>query len=181
MGAHTYIGGLEERLPEIRREIPDSVDFFISSAENIAMHLTEADLVIGAVLIPGAKAPRMITEEMVKGMPRGSVIVDVSIDQGGCIETSRPTSHSAPVFEKHGVIHYCVTNMPGAYPRTSTLALNSATLPYVLRLADEGLSALRGDAGFAKALNTCQGYITCRPVAEALGLEDRYRPLKLKK
>ena len=179
MGAHTYIGGYEERLPEIRAEISDSVDFFLSSAENIAMHLSDADLVVGAVLVTGARAPRVVTEEMVKGMPRGSVIVDVSIDQGGCIETSRPTSHSAPVFERHGVIHYCVTNMPGAYPRTSTLALNSATLPYVLRLADRGLSALRGDTGFAKALNTYQGYITCRPVAEALGLEDRYRPLKL--
>jgi alanine dehydrogenase len=111
----------------------------------------------------------------VETMPPGSVIVDVSIDQGGCVETSRPTSHSDPVYEKHGVIHYCVTNMPGAYPRTSTLALVKATFPYLERLASGGLATLREEAGFARAVNTYRGYLTCRPVAEAYGLMERYR------
>jgi alanine dehydrogenase len=108
-------------------------------------------------------------------MQSGAVIVDVSIDQGGCIETSHPTSHSDPVYEKHGVLHYCVPNMPGAYPRTSTLALTAATLPYVCRLADRGLEAVMRDSGFARAVN---GYLTCKPVAEALGLLDRYRGIE---
>jgi alanine dehydrogenase len=112
---------------------------------------------------------------MVKGMQPGSVIVDVSIDQGGCIETARPTSHSSPVFVEHGVTHYCVTNMPGAYPRTSTIALTAATLPYTVRLADRGIQALEADAGFAKGLNTHAGFVTCAAVAEALGLSARYR------
>jgi alanine dehydrogenase len=105
------------------------------------------------------------------------VIVDVSIDQGGCVATSRPTSHSNPVFVVHGVTHYCVTNMPGAYPRTSTVALTDATLPYALRLADAGLAAVADDAGFAKGVNTHRGRITYRAVAEALGLADRYSDL----
>ncbi len=176
MGAVTFIAGRhEERLAELRREISNDTNFFLSSAENIATQLVEVDLLVGAVLLHGAKAPHLVTEAMVKGMPKGSVIVDVSIDQGGCIETSRPTSHSQPVFEKHGVIHYCVTNMPGAYPRTSTVALTTATLPYVLRLVEGGLAALHQDKGFARALNTYRGSVTYRPVAEALGLEDRYR------
>jgi alanine dehydrogenase len=105
------------------------------------------------------------------------VIVDVSIDQGGCIATSRPTSHSDPVFVVHGVTHYCVTNMPGAYPRTSTQALTAATLPYALRLAAGGMSAVAGDPGFARGVNTHQGYVTHRAVAAALGMESRYRDL----
>jgi len=109
-------------------------------------------------------------------MNAGSVIVDVSIDQGGCVETSRPTSHSDPVFVEHGIIHYCVTNMPGAYPRTSTLALTKATLPYALKLADRGTAALRDDPGFGKGVNTYAGNLTYRPVAEALGLLAQYRP-----
>ncbi|MGK2915473.1 MAG: hypothetical protein ACSLE5_13685 [Porticoccaceae bacterium] len=105
-------------------------------------------------------------------MRPGSVIVDVSIDQGGCIETSRPTSHHDPVFTCHGIVHYCVTNMPGAYPLLATLALTQATLPYVLRLANSGLDALRTDPGFAMGVNTHKGHVTCQPVAEALGLLD---------
>ena len=128
-------------------------------------------------MVTGAKAPYVVTEEMVKSMQPGSVIVDVSIDQGGCIETSKPTSHSAPVFAKHGVTHYCVTNMPGAYPRTSTLALTNATLPYVLKLADKGINALKEDKGFAKGLNIHDGFIAYKPVAEALGMMDRFRGL----
>ncbi len=112
---------------------------------------------------------------MVKGMQPGSVIVDVSIDQGGCVQTSRPTTHSDPVFVAHGVTHYCVANMPGAYPRTSTIALTNATLPYVRRLAVEGVEALEQDPGFAKGINTFQGHVTCEAVAQALGLESRFR------
>jgi len=112
---------------------------------------------------------------MVAAMQPGSVIVDVSIDQGGCVETARPTSHSDPVFVEHGVTHYCVTNMPGAYPRTSTIALTTATLPYARRLADRGLEALRDDPAFARGLNTYRGRITCRAVAEALGNLDGYQ------
>jgi alanine dehydrogenase len=137
--------------------------------------VAEADLVVGAVLQRGAKADYVVTENMVRSMQPGSVVVDVSIDQGGCIETSRPTTHSEPVYQKHGVIHYCVTNMPGAYPRTSTLALAEASFPYVLRLANQGLAAFRDDSGLAKAVNTYQGYLTCKPVAESFELTDRYR------
>ncbi|MBI4005341.1 MAG: alanine dehydrogenase [Gammaproteobacteria bacterium] len=144
---------------------------------NLAEYLPDMDLLIGAVLAPGARAPRLITESMVKQMQPGAVIVDVSIDQGGCVETSRPTSHSDPIFIKHNVIHYCVTNMPGAYPRTSTIALTNATLPYILRLANKGVRVLRHDPHFARGVNTCNGFITCQPVAVALQLESQYKPL----
>jgi alanine dehydrogenase len=153
------------------------VQYLESTPESIAQCVAQADLVIGAVLIPGAKAPYVVTEAMVQCMQPGSVIVDVSIDQGGCVATSRPTSHSHPVYAQHGVIHYCVTNMPGAYPRTSTLALTSATLPYVLALANKGLAACQRDAGFGRGVNVYQGHITLQPVAEALGLIDLYQPL----
>jgi len=138
-------------------------------------HLTDADLVVGAVLLRGDKAPYVVTEAMVQRMQAGSVIVDVSIDQGGCVETSRPTSHSEPIYEQHGVIHYCVTNMPGAYPRTSTLALTTVTLPYALQLAEQGIEALRADPGFAKGVNTHQGVLACKPVAETLGLRSQFK------
>ncbi|MHB8453592.1 MAG: hypothetical protein ACYDDO_02620 [Acidiferrobacterales bacterium] len=133
-------------------------------------------MLVGAVLKNAARAPHVVTEAMVQHMQPGSVIVDVSIDQGGCVETSRPTSHSDPVFVRHGVIHYAVTNMPGAYPRSSTMALTDATLPYVLRLADGGLAALRADQAFSKGVNTCRSHITCRPVAEALSLMSHFKP-----
>jgi len=138
--------------------------------------LWNVGLVVGAVLLRGDRAPHVVSEAMVRSMPPGSVIVDVSIDQGGCIATSRPTSHSDPVFAQHGVIHYCVTNMPGAYPRTSTVALTHATLPYVLELAEHGLDAARRDPGLGKGINTHDGLLTCEPVARALDLMDRYRP-----
>ncbi len=112
-------------------------------------------------------------------MEHGSVIVDVSIDQGGCVATSRPTSHSNPIYEEHGIIHYCVTNMPGAYPHTSTIALTNATLPYAMALANHGIDALRKDAGFAKGVNIRGGAITCRAVAEAFGKRGLYRELEL--
>ena len=147
-----------------------------SSPDTISAQLADTDLVIGCVLRRGAKADFVVTEAQVQGLQPGSVVVDVSIDQGGCIETSRPTSHSQPVYVKHGVIHYCVANMPGAYPRTATAALSAAVIPYALRLAHEGLAAFVAEPGLAKALNTYQGRLTIRPVAEELGLLERYAP-----
>ena len=140
----------------------------MSNSSHIADELKEADLVIGAVLIPGAKAPALITEDMIKEMKRGSVVVDVAVDQGGCIETSYPTTHSDPVFIKHGVIHYSVANMPGAVARTSTFALTNATLPYIKKLADQGYKkAMLADSSLAAGLNVYQGDIICRGVAES--------------
>jgi alanine dehydrogenase len=177
MGAQVVLVGRHpERAAQWHRDISVHLQYVASSSEAISHHLTDADLIVGAVLIPGAKAPHLVTEAMVRRMQPGSVIVDVSIDQGGCVETSRPTSHSDPVYARHRVIHYCVTNMPGAYPRTSTLALTSATLPYVLQLANGGLQALRHDTGFGKGVQTYQGALTSRPVAEALGLLHQYTP-----
>lgn len=176
MGAEVLIFGRHpERGPELQQEISPALRYRRSEPEGIAQEVGDADLVVGAVLVRGAKTPRLVSEAMVRGMQPGSVIVDVSIDQGGCVETSRPTTHSDPVFRVHGVTHYCVANMPGAYPRTSTLALTSATLPYVQALADRGVEALRADPGLARGLNTFAGFVTCRAVAEGLGLEDRYR------
>jgi len=176
MGANVYIFGRhEERMDHLREFIGRKSHVLVSTPENISEHIKDADLVVGAVLLPGAKAPWVITEKMVKTMQPGSVIVDVSIDQGGCIETSKPTTHSNPIFAKHGVTHYCVTNMPGAYPRTSTIALTTATLPYALKLAENGIKALKEDKGFAKGLNTYKGFITYKPVAEALGMMDMFK------
>ena len=176
MGANAYIFGRhEERMDNLKEFIGRKAHVLISTPESIAEHIKDADLVVGAVLVPGAKAPKVVTEEMVKTMQPGSVIVDVSIDQGGCIETSRPTKHSDPVYVKHGVIHYCVTNMPGAYPRTSTIALTTATLPYTLKLSKEGLNIIKNDKGFAKGLNTHKGFITYKPVAEALGMMSKFK------
>ncbi|MEL6373058.1 MAG: alanine dehydrogenase [Pseudomonadota bacterium] len=141
-----------------------------STYEAIENHLATADLVIGGVLIPGASAPKLITRELVKTMKPGSVIVDVAIDQGGCAETSKPTTHDDPVYTVDDVIHYCVANMPGAVPKTSTHALNNATLPFTLALADKGWQrALKDDIHLRAGLNVWDGKITCEPVAEALG------------
>lgn len=141
---------------------------------NLENTVLNADLVIGAVLIPGAKAPVLVTEEMVKAMKKGSVIIDISVDQGGCVETSQPTTHAKPIYVKHGVIHYGVTNMPGAVPFTSTLALTNVTLPYALKLAELGFErAVSEDPALAKGVNVYRGEITCQPVAEAHGLKFR--------
>jgi alanine dehydrogenase len=176
MGSDVYMFTIhEDRFESLKKEIGSDLNCVLSTTENIAEHVKDADLVVGGVLLRGAKAPWVVTEKMVKTMQPGSVIADVSIDQGGCVETSRPTSHSNPVFVVHGVTHYCVTNMPGAYPRTSTFALTTATLPYALKLADKGLDALQEDAGFAKGVNTYQGFITYEPVAEALERMDEFR------
>lgn len=153
------------------------LETIMSNRYNIEKAVREADLLIGAVLIPGAKAPRIVTEDMVAQMQPGSVIVDVAIDQGGCIETiDRVTTHADPTYTKHGVVHYSVANMPGAVPRTSTLALTNVTLPYTLALADKGyLTAIKDDPALAKGVNVIDGKVTYAAVAEALDLE--YIPL----
>jgi alanine dehydrogenase len=143
----------------------------------IARAVARADLLVGAVLIPGAAAPKLVTRSMVSGMKKGSVIVDVAVDQGGCIETTHPTTHSAPTYEVDGVVHYCVANMPGAVPRTSTFALTNVTFPYLLRIARKGLKqALKEDPSLVPGVNTYAGKLTCAPVAEAQGLP--YTPLE---
>ncbi len=130
----------------------------------------EADLVIGGVLIPGASAPKLVTKAMVARMKKGAVIVDVAIDQGGCIETARPTTHSDPAYEVDGVVHYCVTNMPAAVPNTSTLALTNATFPYVMRLARDGAkAAILSDDGIREGVNTYDGRLTYKAVAQSQG------------
>ena len=179
MGAQVLIFGRHpERESGLKQEISPSIRYLLSEPEGIAQQLRDADLVVGGVLIRGAKAPRLVTEAMVKAMQPGSVMVDVSIDQGGCVETSHPTSHSDPVFRVHNITHYCVANMPGAYPRTSTLALTTATFPYVQALAEQGIGAVRSDPGLARGVNTLGGHITCEAVAADLGLLSRYRGIE---
>ena len=176
LGANVTVAGIiPENAARLHRDISPDIDFILSEPTTIAERVSNADLVVGAVLTPGARATHVITEQMIKSMQPGSVVVDVSIDQGGCIETAHATTHSNPVFEKHGVLHYCVSNMPGAYPRTATIALTDATLSYVLQLAEQGLLALSNNTGFIKGLNTHQGFITCQPVADALSMLDQYR------
>ena len=146
-----------------------------STIEAIESLVTQADLVVGAVLVAGAAAPKLVTRDMVRKMKPGAVMVDISIDQGGCFETSRPTTHADPTFVVDGVVHYCVTNMPGAVPRTSTFALTNATLPYVRALADHGVGALALDPHLAAGLNVYQGAITHEAVAR--DLEPAVSPL----
>jgi alanine dehydrogenase len=149
----------------------------MSSALQIEASVEDADLVIGAVLIPGALAPKLVTREMIADMKDGAVVVDVAIDQGGCFETSKPTTHSDPVYTVEGVTHYCVANMPGAVPITSTKALTNATLPYVEAIADHGLrEAVARDGALARGVNVLDGKITYEAVAEAHGLD--YTPLE---
>lgn len=160
------------RLRYLSEVMPKNVKTLYSSRFNIEQELPTTDLVIGAVLIPGAKAPHLITRDMLKLMRPGAVLVDVAIDQGGCFETSTPTTHAEPIFEVDGVVHYCVANIPGAVPCTSTLALTNATLPYAIKLADMGWeAACRADAGLAKGLNVVDGKVTFPGVAEAFGMD----------
>lgn len=176
LGAEVIVGDVRlENALRLRREISSDIECFVATAEAIADHIRQADLVVGAVLSHGAKADKVISEAMVASMQSGSVIVDVSIDQGGCVATAHATNHADPVFVQHGVLHYCVSNMPGAYPRTATMALTNATLPYALQLADHGLDAFRHDPALAKAVNTHQGYLACQAVAETFSLQPRYR------
>jgi alanine dehydrogenase len=144
----------------------------MSDRLTLEQRVRESDVVVGTVLIPGARAPKLLTEEMVASMRAGSVIIDVSIDQGGCVETARMTTHSDPTYVVHDVVHYCVGNMPGAVPNTSTYALTNVTLPYALAIAEVGLEdALRADAALARGLNAYGGALTSQPVAEAHGLD----------
>jgi alanine dehydrogenase len=159
-----------DRLYALDQRFGAALNTIFSTRQSIEDYVLEADLVIGAVLVPGAATPMLISEELVKNMKRGSVIVDISIDQGGCAETSKPTTYEKPSYVTDGVVHYCVTNMPGAVARTSTFALNNATLPFVLALADKGIvGALRADPHLKAGLNVHEGKITHSAVAEALG------------
>jgi alanine dehydrogenase len=148
-----------------------AIETLYSNPTNIEEMVARADLLIGAVLVHGATAPKLVTEELVGKMGKGSVIVDVAVDQGGCIDTCRPTTHDHPTYEVHGVVHYCVPNMPGAVPRTSTWALTNVTIPYAVKIADRGLAAAaREDRALMAGLNTYGGHVTYRPVAQAHGL-----------
>ena len=159
------------RLAELDDLYGITLNTIFATVDAVERYVLDADLVIGAVLVPGAAAPRLVTAEMVRAMKAGSAMVDISIDQGGCFETSRPTSHDAPTYVVDGVVHYCVTNMPGAVARTSSAALNNATLPYALTLADKGYRrALHEDEHFRNGLNGHQGRVTYRAVADALDL-----------
>ena len=166
--AVTVMGRNTDRLAALERDFSGRIGTRVSNRENIAAEISGADVVVGAVLVPGAEAPKLITRDMLALMQKGAVIVDVSIDQGGCIETARPTTHSDPVYEVDGIIHYCVANMPGAVPRTSTFALTHATLPFALAIADKGLSAaLYEDPALKRGVNTYNGFLTNREVALA--------------
>ena len=177
MGANVLVVDINPiRLGYLDDVLHGNLTTLSSNRRNIADAVHVSDVVIGAVLIAGARAPRLVTREMVADMSRGSVIVDVAVDQGGCIETIKPTIHSNPVYELDGVLHYGVTNMPGAVPRTSTYALSNATLPYILHLAAQGFEdAVVSDPALAKGVNVHRGQITCSPVAETFGLQ--YKPL----
>ncbi len=172
MGADVYLIDLDpRRLVDMDDRFGNRITTLMSNYDNIWASVIESDLVIGAVLIPGARAPRLVTAEMVRGMKPGSVIVDVAIDQGGCVETSRPTTHQRPTYLVDEVIHYGVPNMPGVVARTSTFALTNVTLLYALKLADQGLeSAVEQDAALAKGVNLYKGSVTYDNVARALGL-----------
>jgi alanine dehydrogenase len=160
-----------DRLRYLDDILPANVRTVFSSEYNIRRELSTVDLIVGAVLIPGAKAPHLITREMLSEMRDGSVVVDVAVDQGGCIETCKPTTHADPTYVVDGVLHYCVANMPGAVPYTSTLALTNATFPYLLQIAEKGWEkACADNAGLQKGLNVVRGEIVYQPVAEAFGL-----------
>jgi alanine dehydrogenase len=172
MGADVTIFDINvERLRQLEHQLSGRLTTLAAGRQLIGDAVRDADLVIGAVLVAGAKAPKLVTRQMVRTMQTGAVIIDVAIDQGGCIETAKPTSHSAPTFEVDGVVHYCVTNMPGAVPRTSTIALSNATLPYALQLAEHGLvEAARQNSALAHGINVLNGRITHQGVADAFGL-----------
>lgn len=155
------------RLAALEAELGDRIATRVASPEVLSQELAGADILIGAVLVPGGIAPKLVSRAMVRSMGEGAVIVDVGIDQGGVCETSHVTSHDAPVFVEEGVVHYCVPNMPGAVPQTSTEALTGATLPYILKLAERGLGALRDDPSLGAGASTINGKLTSQPVAEA--------------
>jgi alanine dehydrogenase len=166
-----------DRMRHLDEILSGRVSLVMSSTLQIESSVSDADVVIGAVLVPGAVAPKLITRDMLGVMKKGAVIVDVAIDQGGCVETAKPTTHSDPVYSVEGIIHYCVANMPGGVPITSTKALTNATLPYVEEIADQGLAeAVARDRALARGVNVLHGKITYEAVAEAHDLE--YTPLE---
>jgi alanine dehydrogenase len=173
LGANVFILDVNlNRLRYLDEIMPKNVRTIYSNQFNIREHLKQTDLLIGAVLIPGAKAPKLVTRDMLKLMRPGSVIVDVAVDQGGCIETCKPTTHEEPIYEVDDIIHYCVTNMPGAVPYTSTIALTNATNPYIQKLANDGiLNALQNDRSLLQGLNIMNGQVTHKGVADAFGLK----------
>jgi alanine dehydrogenase len=175
MGMEASVAVIDKSLPRLKEldlQFGAMMRTLFATAETIEQEVCSADLVIGAVLLPGAAAPKLITRAMVRQMRPGSVLVDIAIDQGGCSETSRPTTHAEPTYVEEGVVHYCVTNMPGAVARTSTIALNNATLPFVLALADKGWrQAMREDPHLAEGLNIHEGRVTHSAVARDLGLD----------
>ena len=179
LGADVTIADISlPRLRQLDIETPANVHTLYSSEHNIRKMLPTVDIVVGSVLVPGDKTPHLITKEMLKLMEPGTVLVDVAIDQGGCFETSRPTTHSDPVYIEDGIVHYCVANIPGAVPNTSTLALTNATLRYALALADKGWQkACKDDAALAKGLNIVEGKVVFKAVADVFGLP--YEPLAL--
>jgi alanine dehydrogenase len=174
MGLEAHVTVIDRSLPrlyELDMQFGSQLHTLFSTVENIEREVVSADLLIGAVLVPGAAAPKLVSRQLVRAMKPGSVIVDISIDQGGCIETSRPTTHADPTYIDEGVVHYCVTNMPGAVARTSAVALNNATLPFVLAIADRGWRrALSEDPHLRNGLNTSRGQLTHPAVAHDLGL-----------
>jgi alanine dehydrogenase len=174
MGVEAYVTVIDKSLPrlnELDMQFGAQLHTLFATMDNIEREVAAADLVIGAVLVPGAAAPKLVSRELVRSMRPGTVVVDIAIDQGGCIETSRPTTHAAPTYVEEGVVHYCVTNMPGAVARTSTVALNNATLPFVLAIADQGWRrALSDDLHLRNGLNICRGRVTHPAVAHDLGL-----------
>lgn len=174
MGLEAHVTVIDKslrRLNELDFQFGASLNTIFATVDAIEEHVLSADLVVGAVLVPGAAAPKLVTEDMVRHMKKGAVIVDVAIDQGGCVETAHPTTHADPTYKVHDVVHYCVANMPGAVARTSTFALNNATLPFVLALANKGYKrALADDAHLCAGLNVHRGHVTHSAVAEALAL-----------
>ena len=178
LGAHvTILERSVDRMRHLEEVLSGRVTLLYSSGLQIEDSVAEADLVVGAVLIPGARAPKLVTREMIRGMKPGSVVVDVAIDQGGCFETSKATTHTDPVYVVDDVIHYCVANMPGAVPITSTKALTNVTLPYVEAIADHGLAeAVARDPALARGVNVLDGKITYEAVAEAHDLD--FTPLE---
>ena len=179
MGANVTITDISlPRLRQLDIETPANVHTLYSSSHNICQLLPTVDIVVGSVLVPGDKAPHLITRDMLKLMEPGTVLVDVAIDQGGCFETSRPTTHSEPIYTIDGIVHYCVANIPGAVPNTSTLALTNATLRYAVALADKGWKqACKDDSALAKGLNVVEGKVVFKPVADVFNL--KYEELKL--
>ncbi len=177
LGMETMIMNKDtERLQKVDELFMGRVETMPATAQTIAEEIRTADIIVGAVLVPGGRTPVLITRQMLGSMKKGSVIVDVSVDQGGCIETSRPTTHDDPVYELDGILHYCVANMPGAYPRTSTLALTNATLPYVRMLAEKGIERSMQNDIIRSALNTYQGKIVNTALAEAVRITGKGGP-----